>query len=136
MEKISMDKSYRTRCGLPVRILCVDRLAEGTDASVIALVRAEDHEVIKVFNNQGFNLDDKSFDLMEYDPLADLKVDDPLWVRDSPLEEWLPRHFAFHKNGRIYCWPEGRTSWSVEISETGDREEPIGWSLWKKKGER
>lgn len=39
---ISMDKKYRTRSGLPVRVLCVDRVVG--DYPVVALVTEKDQE--------------------------------------------------------------------------------------------
>ena len=133
MEKISMDKTYRTRDGRPVRILCVDRKPESIKAlTVVGLVQnSEGDEWVKVFDEYGTNFDDGTLDLVEYDPLAELKLDEPIWVRDTPEDDWNPRHFAFHRGGRVYCWPEGRTSWSAEYGSDGEREEPIGWSFWK-----
>lgn len=40
-------------------------------------------------------------------------VDTPILVsRDN--EKWYKRHFAECKNGTVYAWNDGRTSWSEE----------------------
>ena len=50
-------------------------------------------------------------------------VDTPILVRQNEDGEWLRRHFAKYKNGNVYAWSDGQTSWA------GDRVTP--WELAK-----
>ena len=42
-----------------------------------------------------------------------VKVDTPILVRDGEDGEWQKRHFARFKNGKVYAWHDGLTSWSA-----------------------
>ena len=42
-----------------------------------------------------------------------VEVDTPILVRNSEYGEWLKRHFAEYKNGKVYTWDNGRTSWNT-----------------------
>lgn len=50
-------------------------------------------------------------------------VDTKILVRDSDNEKWEKRHFAKFKNGKIYAWNDGRSSF------TAFKPEPTLW--WK-----
>lgn len=53
-------------------------------------------------------------DIAEYLGVVDwskVKVDTPILVRNCKEDDWEKRHFAFFKNGRIYAWLSGTTSW-------------------------
>ncbi|MFR7913934.1 hypothetical protein [Eubacterium ramulus] len=39
-------------------------------------------------------------------------VDTPILVRDSQDNKWFRRHFANFKDGVVYAWDDGKTSWS------------------------
>jgi hypothetical protein len=39
-------------------------------------------------------------------------VDTPILVKQSDGDDWEKRHFAFYKNGRVYAWLSGTTSWT------------------------
>ena len=41
-----------------------------------------------------------------------IEVDTPVLVRDNENEEWYQRHFAEYKDGAVYTWNGGGTSWS------------------------
>ena len=41
-----------------------------------------------------------------------VKVDTPILVRYSEDEKWRKRHFVKYKNGYVYAWDNGRTSWT------------------------
>ena len=41
-------------------------------------------------------------------------VDTKVFVRDSDSESWSPRYFARFKNGGIFTWTNGTTSFSAE----------------------
>lgn len=105
MQQISMDKKYKTRSGLPVRILCVDRMAEGIKFSprpVIALVKHIDHEVVVYYHIDGSYRTGQSsddFDLIEISPYDDYQIGDWVFVTDdidhNPVDrEWFLRKFA------------------------------------------
>ena len=42
-----------------------------------------------------------------------VKVDTPILVKNSEDEEWHKRHFAKYKNGNVYAWSDGLTSWTA-----------------------
>lgn len=49
-------------------------------------------------------------------------VDTPIFVRDSINEVWKCRYFAEYKDGKVYTWRDGKTSWSNVISDR-----PVVW---------
>lgn len=58
----------------------------------------------------------------------ELKVDDPVFVRDSDRNEWLPRHFAqWEDTGDIEVWPYGHTSFTAQE----DEELPVPYLQYK-----
>ena len=40
-------------------------------------------------------------------------VDTPILVRYSENMVWMKRHFAKYKNGKVYAWVDGGTSWTT-----------------------
>lgn len=40
-------------------------------------------------------------------------VDTPILVRDHEAGRWCVRHFAEFKNGNVYAWEDGCTSWTA-----------------------
>ena len=42
-----------------------------------------------------------------------VEVDTPILVKNSEDEEWRKRHFAKYKNGNVYAWSDGLTSWTA-----------------------
>lgn len=52
-------------------------------------------------------------------------VDTKILVRDSDNEKWKKRHFAKFKNGKIYAWNDGRSSFTAFKHES---------TLWWKQG--
>ena len=42
-----------------------------------------------------------------------VEVDTPIFVKNSEDEMWRKRHFAKYKNGNIYAWSDGQTSWTA-----------------------
>ena len=51
----------------------------------------------------------------ELEPEVDwskIAVDTPILVRDSENGGWRKRHFAKYKNGKVFTWGSGKTSWS------------------------
>lgn len=43
----------------------------------------------------------------------EVKVDTPILVRNSEYGEWFKRYFAEYKNGKVYTWDNGYTSWTA-----------------------
>lgn len=41
-------------------------------------------------------------------------IDTPILVRESKSDKWKNKYFAMYRDGRIYTWIGGATSWSVE----------------------
>lgn len=41
-----------------------------------------------------------------------VKVDTPILVRQGKNGGWRKRHFAKYKNGSVYAWSNGFTSWT------------------------
>lgn len=65
------------------------------------------------------------------EPLIDwskVPVDTPILVRSTQNEEWLRRHFAKYKNGQVYAWRAGHTSWS---KVDGNEDDYLSWKYAK-----
>lgn len=43
-------------------------------------------------------------------------VDTPILVRDSMESDWLKRYFGKYKDGKVWAFCDGATSWSSETS--------------------
>ena len=43
----------------------------------------------------------------------EVKIDTPILVRDNENGDWFKRYFAEYKNGKIYTWDNGHTSWET-----------------------
>ena len=59
-------------------------------------------------------------DFTEYTPPTDwskVKVDTKVLVRDWDNSEWIPRHFAKYKDGRVHTWNNGHTSFTSRNEE-------------------
>lgn len=51
----------------------------------------------------------------EYEPPVDwskVPVDTPILVKDTEDDDWMNRYFAEYKNGTVYAWCSGATSWT------------------------
>ena len=44
---------------------------------------------------------------------SQVEVDTPILVKYSELTNWQKRHFAKYKNGIVYAWNNGETSWTT-----------------------
>lgn len=55
-----------------------------------------------------------------------VKVDTPILVRESEQALWLKRYFAKFKDGKVYAWNGGKTSWSIE-----DKTDMLSWKYAK-----
>lgn len=63
--------------------------------------------------------------IMNFDIFAHKKVDwenvpkdARIYVRNTPTQEYLPRYFAYYKNGKVYAYSRGCTSFSAEAKGT------------------
>lgn len=66
------------------------------------------------------------FDIAEELGIVDwskVPVDTPILVRDLKAQDWGKRYFAFFKDGKVYAWTGGATSWSAE-----DDKEALPWT--------
>ena len=64
-----------------------------------------------------FTDEPQCIDIAEYLGIIDwskVKVDTPIYVREHENNAWEKRHFAFFKNGKVYSWLSGVTSWTAE----------------------
>lgn len=72
---------------------------------------------------------DQLIDIAEYLGIVDwskVKVDTPILVKQCEQDEWEKRHFAYFKDGLVYAWLCGATSWSADYE--GDT---TNWNLAK-----
>lgn len=78
----------------------------------------EKGEVIKIAEELG---------IVDWSKVA---VDTPILVsdveRNVEKQEWVKRYFAFFKDGKVYAWVGGATSWSAD----GDKD-VLGWEYAK-----
>lgn len=122
--QISMDKKYRTRGGRQVRILCVNLRSS---RPVCAAIYGDDVEMAIEFYADGrvSLYGDDHLDLVEVSPYEDFKTDDPVMVRVAD-DRWLPRYFSHVKDGKAFCFLDGRTSWTCgdAVSEWGECRRP------------
>ena len=42
-----------------------------------------------------------------------VEVDTPILVKNREDDMWHERHFAKYKNGNVYAWSDGQTSWTA-----------------------
>ena len=64
-----------------------------------------------------FTEENQQIDIAEYLGVVDwskVPVDTPIYVREHENNAWEKRHFAFFKNGKVYSWLSGVTSWTAE----------------------
>ena len=64
-----------------------------------------------------FEEKDQLIDIAEYLGIVDwskVAVDTPILVRAYKGNTWEKRHFAFFKDGKVYAWLSGVTSWTAE----------------------
>lgn len=52
-------------------------------------------------------------DYIDYTDWSKVEVDTPVYVRNNDEEDWEKRHFAYFKNGKVYTWSSGTTSWTA-----------------------
>lgn len=64
-----------------------------------------------------FTEENQRMDIAEYLGIvgwSKVKVDTPILVKQCEQDEWEKRHFAYFKDGEVYAWLYGKTSWSAD----------------------
>ena len=115
--KLEAGKTYIDADGRKVRIICTDKT--GVGAPCLGLVDFDGQEAINSYEKDGTGPTNCAL-VRECDPLEDLPVDAPVWVRDDPDGEWKPRHYAGYKDerGQYVAFMDGNTSHSSEYGLT------------------
>ena len=109
---IEMGKKYKTRSGLPVRIVATD--IKSPYPVVAALLVSCDVEIIRSYTDTGeFLLGDTNHpnDLIEVTPYDDFKEDD-LCVVWEITESKEFRYFSHEKSSIAWCFSSGGTSYT------------------------
>lgn len=64
-----------------------------------------------ILNNEGCCIDiGKKLNIVDW---SAVKVDTKIRVKDRMNAAWVRRYFAYYKNGEVYVWCNGKTSWSA-----------------------
>ena len=111
---IEMTKKYKTRSGLPVRILCND--FKNDTYTVIAAVydQANGYESTISVSSTGTYIEDEesALDLIEVTPFDDFKEDDlcVVWTEETTK---IFRYFSHVENGAVNCFVLGCTSYTT-----------------------
>lgn len=114
-----MEKKYRTRSGLPARIICTDRKAPWP---VIALINYGTQEEVELYTSDLtiYSLEDSTkqnheLDLVEVQPYEDFKLGDRVLVWNYGCNIKKKRYFAgVDKKGKPQAYSCGGTPWSAE----------------------
>lgn len=83
------------------------------DVTIGGLVKSVDTIAEIMPNIDGCGILDiaKELGIVDWSKVA---VDTPILVRDVKGQEWGKRYFAFFKDGKVYTWIGGATSWSAD----------------------
>ena len=108
---IEMNKKYKTRSGLPVRILATD--IESDFPVCAALKSNKNEETLLRYTNNGRYFDPykHEYDLIEVTPYEDFKVDDLCVVWDVTESKEF-RYFSHAKGNLAWCFNSGGTSYT------------------------
>ena len=123
---IEMGKKYKTRSGLPVRILCNDFKSD--TYTVIAAVYDQEtnlESTISVSSTGSYIEDEESaLDLIEVTPYDDFKEDDLCVVWNEEMTK-IFRYFALVKGNLPYVFDDGKTSFTASPY-------PVNWPNCRK----
>lgn len=72
----------------------------------------------KLKPNEVFSIEEE-LGIVDWSKVA---VDTPIFVRNIIAEVWKCRYFAEYKDGKVYTWRDGKTSWSNVVSDR-----PVAW---------
>ena len=64
-----------------------------------------------ILNDEGCCIDiGKKLNIFDW---STVKVDTKIHVKDRKNDAWVRRYFAYYKNGEVYVYCNGKTSWSA-----------------------
>lgn len=64
-----------------------------------------------ILNNEGHCIDiGEKLNIIDW---STVKVDTKIHVKDRKNDAWVRRYFAYYKNGEVYVYCNGKTSWSA-----------------------
>lgn len=64
-----------------------------------------------ILNDEGHCIDiGKKLNIIDW---STVKVDTKIHVKDRKNDAWVRRYFAYYKNGEVYVFCNGKTSWSA-----------------------
>lgn len=116
MNKIDINKKYKTRLGFPVRIYSIDA---GGEYPVHAAYFYEDEWIMESFTNNGryaVGHTDNDEDLIEIGKYDHIKIDDQVVAWDHVGYNNKTRcHFGgINEDAKILTWGNGKTSFTHE----------------------
>ena len=119
--KLEIGKTYVTRDGRKVRIVCTDR--ESKMFPVVGLVKTDAAEMPVLYTTDGkmtVSGRENDYDIIkEYSPWDDVEVDTPVIVWDDCYEHIKrKRYFAKYEDGTVYAFSSGSDSWSADNEES------------------
>jgi len=114
--KIELNKTYITRDGRKVRVICTD--AKGMPVVGLLSVNGYQEATVRYCSRGAYDTGDERYEdqeepldlIEEYSPWADVAVDTPVWVRFGTNPAWEPYHFAKYDKGEVLVFPRGMTS--------------------------
>ena len=124
--KIEAGKTYLTRDGRKVRILCTDVVNDYSVVGAIIVNKKKEEKVIRYTKcgNRHKDTTSKSDLVSEYSIWDNVEVDTPIFVKKIQDKNWKPRYFAKHEDGKVFAWAFGKTSFTTDSS-------PIMWECAK-----
>ena len=117
---IDINKTYRTREGKKARILATDVTNTSNVVAAIEILPGKECVYMFLENGQYTLNGGHAYDLIEYIPHEHLKVDQPVWVRNTEKDPWLPRHFSHYSEGFYWAFHSGLTSHSARGTNCSD----------------
>lgn len=119
--------THKTGDGRLVRILATDIDGEYPVAVAIQDPYNTQQEYIAMYrsNLKAMSVDSPTLDLVERNSWEDVAVDTKVFVRVSENTDWVPRYFSHFKDGRVYTFSNGATSW------TSNKVNTVGWKQAK-----
>lgn len=94
----------------------IEQVMESTMTDRNALYRIKGFSSL-VFDDYGLSLLKQIKPEEEEVDWSKVPVDTPILVRDKKNSVWHRRYFAKYKNGAVYAWIDGKTSWSADCPD-------------------
>ena len=112
---IEMDKKYKTRSGLPVRILCNDFKSDTYTVIAAVADQATGCEFIISVSNTGIYIEGEEYhlDLIEVTPYDDFKEDDLCVVWNGEDKKVFRYFHKVDSFGKALCFNHGKTSFTI-----------------------